>query len=219
MKTAALGIFNGLKIPLPDTHSAPAPTDEWVLVLGGAGSVGKFAVQMLAAVGYKVLTTCSTKSVDMLKGLGVTETVDYKSSESDQLEKVVKVTGGKVNRIFDTTSSSHKFAAAVFSKIEGEQKLFSTTNDWEPMTPDTTGGAQVYQVQLGPIGRPEATALNKDIGKLAKLVHKLVEEGKLKTSEYEVIGHGIEEVDKAWQYQLSGKAGSKKVLVRIGAKP
>jgi hypothetical protein len=215
-QTACLGIFNGLKIPIPDPSNLPSASHEWVLVLGGSGSVGKYAVQILAALGYNVLASCSGSSSSLLKSLGAAETVDYKTDASAQIEKILFVTGGKLHRIYDTTSSQHSFAGQVFSKIEGSPKYFTTTNDWEPMTPENTGGAEVYQISLGPIGRPDATKLNGDIASFVPVVHGLTEQGKLKTSEYEVVGKGIEEIGKAWEYQQSGKAGNKKVLVKIG---
>jgi len=46
-QTACLGVFNGLKIKVPeDLSKLPIAHGEWVLVLGGAGSVGKFALQV-----------------------------------------------------------------------------------------------------------------------------------------------------------------------------
>lgn len=64
--TACLGIFGGLNIAIPDDmKSVSDAKGEWVLVLGGSSSVGKFAVQLLKALGYKVLVTCSPKSSDV----------------------------------------------------------------------------------------------------------------------------------------------------------
>jgi NADPH:quinone reductase-like Zn-dependent oxidoreductase len=33
--------------------------DEWIVILGGTGTVGQFAVQIARACGYKVLASCS----------------------------------------------------------------------------------------------------------------------------------------------------------------
>jgi hypothetical protein len=60
--TAALGIFDSLRIPLPDPASLPGPRNEWALVFGGAGSVGQLAVQLFKVCGFKVIVTCSQKS-------------------------------------------------------------------------------------------------------------------------------------------------------------
>lgn len=45
-KTAAVGLFSGLKIKIPDPKALPETKDEWILILGGAGSVGQYAVQV-----------------------------------------------------------------------------------------------------------------------------------------------------------------------------
>lgn len=63
--TASLGVFQGLKVPYPKPSALSNPVDEWALVFGGAGSVGQFAVQLLKISGYKVVTTCSTKSAEV----------------------------------------------------------------------------------------------------------------------------------------------------------
>jgi NADPH:quinone reductase-like Zn-dependent oxidoreductase len=41
-----LSLFDGLAISLPDPASLPAVSEEWVLVLGGGSSVGKYAIQV-----------------------------------------------------------------------------------------------------------------------------------------------------------------------------
>lgn len=45
-QTACLGVFRGLGIKLPDPKALPEVKDEWVVILGGAGSVGQYAVQV-----------------------------------------------------------------------------------------------------------------------------------------------------------------------------
>lgn len=44
--TASLGLFDGLKVELLDPNTLPSVKDEWIIVLGGAGSVGQYAVQV-----------------------------------------------------------------------------------------------------------------------------------------------------------------------------
>jgi len=46
-QTACLGVLNGLHIDLPDPKALPGTKDEWVVVLGGASSVGKYAIQVI----------------------------------------------------------------------------------------------------------------------------------------------------------------------------
>ena len=79
--TACLGLFEGLRIPLSfltDPHPSQA-NGEYILILGGASSVGKSAVQLAVASGYKVLTSCSPSSGPLVEKLGA-QWFSYKDS-------------------------------------------------------------------------------------------------------------------------------------------
>ncbi|XP_033095584.1 reticulon-4-interacting protein 1 homolog, mitochondrial-like [Anneissia japonica] len=52
-----------------------------VLIHGGSGGVGSFAIQLVKAWNGKVSTTCSTSAVDMVKKLGANHVYDYKQSD------------------------------------------------------------------------------------------------------------------------------------------
>lgn len=52
--------------------------EEWVLVYGGAGSVGQFAVQLAHLAGYKVVTTASPKNHELLKSYGADAVFDVR---------------------------------------------------------------------------------------------------------------------------------------------
>ena len=98
-------------------------------MLGGASSVGKFAVQLLKALGFSVITTCSAKSAESLKSIGADATIDYKKTEEEQIAELLSITNGKPNRIFDAVAMNEGLVKALFPKVEGV-KYFSTTNDW-----------------------------------------------------------------------------------------
>lgn len=83
--TAWQGLFDRAKL-------APG---ERVLVHGGAGAVGLYAVQLAHNRGAHVITAVSTKDVDFVKQLGADESIDYKAS---RFEKEV----GDVDVVFDT---------------------------------------------------------------------------------------------------------------------
>ena len=60
-----------------------------VLIHGGAGGVGVFAVQLAHWKGAHVITTSSGANLDFLRGLGAGETIDYtKTRFEDQLRDV-----------------------------------------------------------------------------------------------------------------------------------
>jgi NADPH:quinone reductase-like Zn-dependent oxidoreductase len=46
LKTSAFGIIVGAKVPLPEPGTKAPQRDEWLIVLGGSGTVGHFAIQV-----------------------------------------------------------------------------------------------------------------------------------------------------------------------------
>jgi NADPH:quinone reductase-like Zn-dependent oxidoreductase len=68
---------------------------ERVLVHGGSGGVGVFAVQLARWRGAHVIATTSRGNVDFVRSLGADEVIDY---QSVRFEQVVS----KVNLVFDT---------------------------------------------------------------------------------------------------------------------
>lgn len=52
---------------------------QWILVHGGSGGLGSFAVQFAKWAGARVAATCSTANVDYLRALGVERVIDYRS--------------------------------------------------------------------------------------------------------------------------------------------
>ncbi|KAF2267843.1 GroES-like protein [Lojkania enalia] len=215
--TAFLGVFDALKIPLIDPDNLPAAKDEWALVFGGASSVGKFAVQAFRTAGYKVATTCSPKSFELLKSFGADATIDYKKPEADIIGELKQITSGKLNLAMDAVSVNNGLATSIFKALApttAGERLYTTTNDWDPV-PDASAGFSTTPVELGPIGRPGADELNKKLNSYIPVIAKLVENGKFKVGEYTVEGQGVEEIGKAWDVLKSGKAGSTKVLVKV----
>ncbi|MCB9561911.1 MAG: NADP-dependent oxidoreductase [Kofleriaceae bacterium] len=48
-----------------------------VLIHAGAGGVGSLAIQIAKRMGAHVVTTCSTRNVELVRGLGADEVIDY----------------------------------------------------------------------------------------------------------------------------------------------
>lgn len=74
---------------LVDTaHVAPGQT---VLVQGGSGGVGAFAVQIAKARGARVLATASAANQDLLRQLGADVAIDYTKQKIEDVAKDVDV--------------------------------------------------------------------------------------------------------------------------------
>ena len=74
---------------------------ETVLIQGGAGGVGSFAVQIAKAAGARVLATASTANQEVLRPLGADVAIDY--TKDDVTEVAHRETSGKgVDAVFAT---------------------------------------------------------------------------------------------------------------------
>ena len=62
-----------------------------VLINGGSGGVGMFAIQIAKARGAKVFATASTANQDFLKELGADVAIDYKTQKFEEIAKDVDV--------------------------------------------------------------------------------------------------------------------------------
>jgi NADPH:quinone reductase-like Zn-dependent oxidoreductase len=70
-----------------------------VLIHGGLGGVGHFAIQFAKATGARVLTTVSTANVEFARGLGADVVIDYKTQRFEDhardLDMVFDLIGGE----------------------------------------------------------------------------------------------------------------------------
>ncbi len=70
-----------------------------VLILGGAGGVGHFAIQFAKAMGARVLTTVSANNIAFAKELGADVAIDYQTQEvqdyASNLDVVFDLVGGE----------------------------------------------------------------------------------------------------------------------------
>jgi NADPH:quinone reductase-like Zn-dependent oxidoreductase len=76
-----------------------------VLIHGGSGGVGSFAIQIAKARGAKVIATASTANQDLLKQLGADVAIDYTKQKFEDVAKDVDVVLDSVGK--DTLARSY----------------------------------------------------------------------------------------------------------------
>jgi NADPH:quinone reductase-like Zn-dependent oxidoreductase len=76
-----------------------------VLIHGGSGGVGSFAIQIAKARGAKVIATASTPNQDLLKELGADVAIDYTTTKFEDVAKDVDVVLDSVGK--DTLARSY----------------------------------------------------------------------------------------------------------------
>lgn len=65
--------------------------DEHVLIHGGSGAVGLYAIQLARRTGARITTTASSKNSQFLKQLGAEQVIDYRNARFDELLSNVDV--------------------------------------------------------------------------------------------------------------------------------
>lgn len=85
--------------------TAKLSAGQTVLIHGGSGGVGTFAIQIARARGAKVIATASTVNQDLLKELGADIAVDYTKQKFEDLAKDVDVVLDSVGK--DTLARSY----------------------------------------------------------------------------------------------------------------
>ena len=68
-----------------------AKAGQTVLVHGGAGNVGAYAVQFASQMGLQVIATATSDDVEFVKRLGARSVVDYKTTRFDEVVRPVDV--------------------------------------------------------------------------------------------------------------------------------
>jgi NADPH:quinone reductase-like Zn-dependent oxidoreductase len=80
------------------TENLGVSQNQKVLVHGGAGGIGSFAVQLASYLGAHVATTVGTQDISYAKELGADTVVDYKSQEFEEvlhdLDAILDTIGG-----------------------------------------------------------------------------------------------------------------------------
>jgi len=85
--------------------TAKLSAGQTVLVHGGSGGVGSFAIQIAKARGAKVIATASTPNQDLLRQLGADVAVDYTKTKFEDVAKDVDVVLDSVGK--DTLARSY----------------------------------------------------------------------------------------------------------------
>lgn len=203
-KPKSIGFHEAASIPLAGGTAYEAivrrlkvTVGETVLILGGAGGVGSFAVQLAKAAGARVIATAGPANQDMLKQLGADVAVDY--TKRDPVEAALTDTDGVgVDAVFDTVGGSAFGAAFAATRPFGRiATILGLSGDFGPLH---SKNQTLYGVFI--------TAERARLEALAKLV----DQGKLKPLVAEVRPFDLESVREGHRRLESGHGLGKFVL-------
>ena len=173
---------------------------ETILIHGGAGGVGSFAVQIAKAAGARVLATARSDNQEILKELGADVTIDY--ARQDAAEVALEDSGGEgVDAVFDGVGGATIVDSIPATRPFG--RLATILGAQGDLTPHYQKNQTLYGVFL-----TRERARLEEIG-------VLFERGQVRPLVAEVLP--LEEVGKAHERLDSGH-GRGKVVLRVGKK-
>ncbi|MBW8907116.1 MAG: NADP-dependent oxidoreductase [Betaproteobacteria bacterium] len=115
VQTAAIALA-GLTAVVSLEETLQLKRGETILIQGGAGGVGGFAIALARHLGARVITTASASNHDYVRKLGADEVIDYRTQDFTKLVKdvdaVFDTVGGDVtSRSFDVLKPGGRLAS------------------------------------------------------------------------------------------------------------
>ncbi|VUC23793.1 unnamed protein product [Clonostachys rosea] len=149
--TSAYGIIVGGDVALSKPGQEVTPKDEWIVVLGGSGTVGQYAIQLARLCGYKAAASCSPTNASTVERRGANANFNSRSSPQEQAEEIQKITGGNFSLVFDASGVSQNAALAALKNSKSSKRYFSTVDDYTKI--DVPSDIKEYRVEAGHLGR------------------------------------------------------------------
>jgi NADPH:quinone reductase-like Zn-dependent oxidoreductase len=172
-------------------HHGRIDSSQRVLINGGSGGVGTFAVQIAKASGPSLTVVTSTQNVDMVRSLGADEVIDYTTTDFAR--------GGELYDLILDTVGNRSVADLRGSLTEGGNAAVTGFTDMTHMlSTSLRGGKTITQVS--------AHVSSEDLGQLARLI----EAGKVRPVIDRTVPFG--EVPEAITYVEQGHARGKVVI-------
>ena len=160
-----------------------------ILVHGGAGGVGGFAVQLAKAAGLTVFSTCSSHNAHFVKDLGAAEVIDYKAE--NVADRVRALTNGRgVDYIVDTVGSDSATASLAMLAFGGEIACAAGLPDFSEVQTglgEEWHAISVHDVFLGGAYLSGDRLAQEDLAKIAREFGTMVSKGTIRPMLQETI--------------------------------
>ena len=180
-----------------------------ILIAGGSGGVGGFAIQIAAHFNLeKIIVTCSAKNHDYVRSLGATHVIDYNCE--DVVSRVLEVTNrAGVDIGLDTVGGDNDILVANSLRFEGQMVELVGPARPEKYQDAFMKGLSFHQLSLG-AGHRQGENHRLALTSAGKVFSKLVEQGVIKVPELKVIS--MEQVGETLKSLMNQRTVGKIVL-------
>ncbi|PLT29734.1 zinc-binding dehydrogenase [Peribacillus deserti] len=188
----------------------PMDQVEIILIHGGAGGVGGFAVQLAKHAGKKVISTASSRNHEYVKSLGADYVIDY--HEEDVTSRVMEITNGRgVDAVVDAVSRESATNSLDTIAFLGHIVFISGAPDFTKIKPFTKS-VSYHEIALGAAHQSGSHKAQQDLGVMGDELLKLVDEGGISSMLNEIIS--LEDVPDALS-RLSERHVKGKIVAKI----
>jgi NADPH:quinone reductase len=149
-----------------------------ILIHGGAGGVGGFAVQLARAAGLVVYATCSPHNERFVKDLGATQVIHYKTEDVGNRIAVLTEERG-VDYIIDTVGQESATNSLEMLAFGGEIACFAGLPDLGDY-PHFSKGISIHEIALSRAYESGDRAAQEDLAKIAREFGAMVSKGTIK---------------------------------------
>ncbi|KAI0656639.1 GroES-like protein [Cubamyces menziesii] len=207
--------------PKSITADFPAPWEEGgttkfsgkpAFIIGGASSVGQYAIQMAKLSGFSpIITTASPHNESLLRSLGASHVLARSLSPAEIKNEVVKLTEGKpIEFVYDTISHADTEALA-YEVLAPGGVLVIVLPDLIPAELKKEGDNKKIVQAMGNVHIPH----NRHVG--AELYAHLTEwlqTGKVVPNRIEVLPNGLAGIPEGLERLENNKVSGTKLIVR-----
>ena len=131
-----MALYELLELPEPHLHGAtvnanltPHAHDSRpsfpILISGGAGSVGQYAVQLAKLSGLYVIATASERNFDLVRSLGADVVVDYRDT-ARAVKQIRDAAPSPIEHVLDCVSTGTSFGI-VAASLDGKGTVANLT--------------------------------------------------------------------------------------------
>lgn len=162
LKPSSLSFAEAAAVPMSGVtalqglnHHGPITGDQKVLINGGSGGVGTFAVQIAKSCGPALTVVTSTRNVELVRSLGADAVIDYTTTDFAQ--------GGERYDLILDTVGNRSVPELRRSLAEGGKVAITGFTDMAHLFGASfRGGKTISQVS--------AHVISEDLGQLARLI-------------------------------------------------
>ncbi|KAF9527448.1 GroES-like protein [Crepidotus variabilis] len=219
--------FSALFSEVPHGAGLPAPwtsegrnigSGKAILILGGASSVGQFAIQLAKLIGYStIIATASLKNEALLKSHGATYVLDRSLDATALTAAVSDVTSkGLLGMVVDAIGleSTEKLGIAVLDKWHGQTGQKGTFTSSEPQT-SALLKAQTALVVANAVGIPSLPWNTKLFNVLFHdELPKWLKTGAIQPTRLEVLEGGLSAIPAGLKRLENNQVSGLKLVVR-----